>query len=77
VLGSGSSTPSNKEQVDVSDVMISLIVAGNPAAGAGDGVNQNDKTYLTDFPFAAAPHQGLFQGHGGTNRVSADLPPSP
>lgn len=74
VLGSGTSTPSNREQVDVSDVLISLIVAGNPAAGAGDGVNQNDKTYLTDFPFAASPHQGLFQGHGGTNRISADLP---
>jgi hypothetical protein len=59
--------PTNKEGVDVSDALISLIVAGNPAAGAGDGVGQNDKTYLTEFPYAAAPHQGLLEGHGGTN----------
>ena len=58
----------NKEHVDVSDALISLIVAGNPAAGAGDGVSQNDKTYLTEFPYAALPHQGLLEGHGGTNR---------
>jgi hypothetical protein len=69
VLGSGSSTPSNRAQVDVSDVLISLIVAGNPAAGAGDGVNGNDKVYLTEFPFAALPHQGLNEGHGGTNNL--------
>jgi hypothetical protein len=59
----GGSTP-NREQVDVSDVLISLIVAGNPAAGAGDGVNSNDKDYLTEFPFVAAPHSGLRGGHG-------------
>jgi len=71
VLGSGTSTPSRHEQVDVSDVLISLIVAGDPAAGVGDGVDQNDKTYLTEFPFAALPHQGLFEGHGATNREPA------
>jgi hypothetical protein len=54
----------NKEHVDVSDVLISLIVAGNPGAGAGDGVNSNDKSYLTVFPFTAAPHSGLNGGHG-------------
>jgi len=54
----------NRENVDVSDVLISLIVAGNPAAGAGDGVNSNDKPYLTEFPFVAAPHSGLNGGHG-------------
>ncbi len=59
----------NKEQVDVSDALISLIVAGNPAAGAGDGVNGNDKNYLTVFPFVALPHDGLNGGHGGTNQI--------
>jgi Domain of unknown function (DUF4331) len=54
----------NKEQVDVSDVIISLVVAGNPAAGVGDGVNSNDKDYLTVFPFVPAPHSGLNGGHG-------------
>lgn len=59
----------NREQVDVSDALISLIVAGNPAAGAGDGVNGNDKNYLSEFPFVPAPHEGLNGGHGGTNRL--------
>lgn len=54
----------NQEQVDVSDVLISLIVAGDPAAGIGDGVNSNDKNYMTEFPFYALPHQGLNGGHG-------------
>jgi len=65
----GGSAP-NKEHVDVSDALISLIVAGNPAAGAGDGVNGNDKNYLTVFPFVPLPHQGLDGGHGGTNDIS-------
>lgn len=54
----------NQEQVDVSDVLISLIVAGDPAAGIGDSVNSNDKNYMTEFPFYALPHQGLNGGHG-------------
>ncbi len=62
----GGSAP-DREHRDVSDVLISLIVAGNPLAGAGDGVDSNDKDYLTTFPFTAAPHQGLLEGHGGTN----------
>ena len=64
----GGSAP-NKENVDVSDVLISLIVAGDPAAGIGDGVDGNDKDYLTVFPFMAAPHSGLNGGHGGTNII--------
>lgn len=59
----GGSAP-NKEQVDVSDVLISLIAAGSPTAGLGDGVNGNDKPYLTTFPFVPAPHSGLNGGHG-------------
>jgi hypothetical protein len=59
----GGKTP-NDTQVDVSDVLISLIVAGDPAAGIGDGVNYNDRPYLTEFPFFALPHQGLLGGHG-------------
>jgi hypothetical protein len=64
----GGSAP-NREHVDVSDALISLIVAGNPAAGAGDGVNGNDKNYLSEFPFVPLPHDGLNGGHGGTNIV--------
>ena len=53
----------NQEQVDVSDALIGLIVAGAPGA-VGDGVNSNDKNYLTEFPWLALPHQGLNEGHG-------------
>jgi hypothetical protein len=59
----GGVTPDDT-QVDVSDVLISLIVAGDPGAGIGDSVNKNDKPYLTTFPFFALPHQGLNEGHG-------------
>lgn len=65
----GGGAAANQAQVDVSDVIISLVVAGDPAAGIGDGVNGNDKNYLTVFPFMAAPHSGLNGGHGGTNSV--------
>jgi hypothetical protein len=51
------------EQVDVSDALIGLIVAGAPGA-VGDGVNHNDKPYLTEFPWLALPWQGLNEGHG-------------
>lgn len=53
----------NQEQADVSDVLIGLIVAGQPGA-VGDGVNSNDKNYLGEFPWLALPHQGVNEGHG-------------
>jgi hypothetical protein len=53
----------DSEQVDVSDALISLIVSGG-AIPVGDGVNHNDKNYLTEFPWLALPHQGLNEGHG-------------
>jgi len=64
-LGGGSSP--NRHQVNVNSVLISLIVAGNPAAGLAKGVEVNDKDFLNRFPFLAPAHQGLLQGHGGTN----------
>jgi uncharacterized protein DUF4331 len=57
----------NMNQVNVNTVLISLIVAGNPSAGLARGVEVNDKNYLHRFPFLAPAHQGLFQGHGGSN----------
>ena len=53
----------NSEQVDVSDALITLIVTGG-ALPVGDGVNHNDKNYLTQFPWLALPWQGLNEGHG-------------
>lgn len=54
-------------QVNVNSVLISLIAAGNPAAGLFKGVEVNDKNFVNRFPFLAPAHQGLLQGHGGTN----------
>jgi hypothetical protein len=62
----GGSAP-NRNQVNVNSVLISLIVAGNPAAGLAKGTEVNDKDYLDRFPFLAPAHQGLLQGHGGIN----------
>lgn len=68
----GGGTAPNKHQVNVNTVLISLIAAGNPAAGLGKGVESNDKNFLNRFPFLAPAHNGLLQGHGGTNE-----PPEP
>jgi hypothetical protein len=73
-LGGGSEP--NRNQVNVNSVLISLIVAGDPAAGLAKGVEVNDKNYLDRFPFLALAHQGLYQGHGGINVPTVpDIPP--
>ncbi|HSW07881.1 DUF4331 family protein [Aquabacterium sp.] len=74
-LGGGTSPSSN--QVNVNSVLISLIVAGNPAAGLAKGVEVNDKNYLDRFPFLAPAHQGLLQGHGGINVPTVPNIPTP
>ena len=63
----GGGTAPNRHQVNVNSVLISLIVAGNPAAGLAKGTEVNDKNFLDRFPFLAPAHQGLLQGHGGIN----------
>lgn len=73
----GGGTAPNRNQVNVNSVLISLIVAGNPAAGLAKGVEVNDKNYLNRFPFLAPAHQGLYQGHGGINIPTEPTPPPP
>jgi hypothetical protein len=73
----GGGTAPNRNQVNVNSVLISLIVAGNPAAGLARGVEVNDKNYLDRFPFLAPAHQGLFQGHGGINLPTVPNIPLP
>ena len=63
----GGGTAPNRHQVNVNSVLISLIVAGDPAAGLAKGTEVNDKDFLPRFPFLAPAHQGLLQGHGGIN----------
>ncbi|HKY22958.1 MAG TPA: DUF4331 family protein [Vicinamibacterales bacterium] len=72
----GGSEP-NRNQVNVNTVLISLIVAGNPAARLARGIEVNDKDYLDRFPFLAPAHQGLFQGHGGDNVPTEPNIPKP
>jgi hypothetical protein len=72
----GGATP-NANQVNVNSVLISLIVAGDPAAGIAKGVEVNDKDYLDRFPFLAPAHQGLLQGHGGVNVPTEPNIPTP
>jgi hypothetical protein len=72
----GGSAP-NRNQVNVNSVLISLIVAGNPAAGLAKGVEVNDKDYLDRFPFLAPANQGLYQGHGGINVPTQPVIPPP
>src|SRR5205823_10264714 len=75
MLGGGP-TP-NSHQVNVNSVLISLIVAGNPAAGLARGVEVNDKDFPGRFPFLAPAHQGLLQGHGGVNTPTVPTIPLP
>jgi hypothetical protein len=74
-LGGGSAP--NRNQVNVNSVLISLIAAGDPSAGLARGVETNDKDYLPRFPFLAPAHQGLLQGHGGTNDRATPVIPDP
>lgn len=71
----GGGTTLNRHQVNVNTVLISLIVAGDPAAGLAKGTEVNDKDFNPRFPFLALAHQGLLQGHGGTNTPT--VPPIP
>ena len=73
----GGGTAPNRNQVNVNSVLISLIVAGDPAAGLAKGTEVNDKNYLNRFPFLALAHQGLLQGHGGINLPAEPDIPAP
>jgi Domain of unknown function (DUF4331) len=53
----------NQEQVDVTDAILTLLVSGG-AIAVSDGVNHNDKNFLTSFPWQALPWEGFSQGHG-------------
>lgn len=53
----------NQEQADVTDVLLSVILAKGTIA-ISDGANANDKPYLASFPYLALPHEGFSGGHG-------------
>ncbi|MFO0723475.1 MAG: DUF4331 domain-containing protein [Myxococcota bacterium] len=53
----------NQEQADVTDVLLTVILSGGQIP-ISDGVDYNDKPFLTEFPFLALPWQGYGEGHG-------------
>ncbi len=55
----------NKEQADVTDVLLSLVLT-RQLSGVSDGVNYNDKVFLNESPWLALPWEGASQGHGKT-----------
>ena len=73
----GGGTAPNRHDVNVNSILLSLIAAGDPAAGLAKGVEVNDKDFLNRFPFLAPANQGLYQGHGGTNTPTQPVIPTP
>jgi Domain of unknown function (DUF4331) len=53
----------NHEQANVTEVLLSLLLT-KLEIPISNGVEYNDATFLTDFPFLALPWQGFDQGHG-------------
>ncbi len=53
----------NKEQADVTDVLLSVLLAKGTLP-VSDGVNSNDKPFLTEMPYLALPWEGFSEGHG-------------
>ena len=58
---------------DVTDIELRAVAGGTPFTpdfnvspnnDLGDGVNHNDKPFLTVFPYAATPWQGYQNRHG-------------
>lgn len=72
IPGGTGANASQKEQVNVTDVELTLLLAGasNLTTGANggpliqNGVDYNDKPFLTQFPWLALPWDGFGQGHG-------------
>jgi hypothetical protein len=53
----------NMEQADVTDVLLSLLLA-KLLLPVSDGVDYNDKDFLPTMPFLPLPHRGYDEGHG-------------
>ncbi len=66
---------SNREQADVTDVLLSVLLTKG-AMPISDGVNENDKNYLDVFPFLALPWNGFDEGHGDKIGTAAVATPT-
>jgi hypothetical protein len=56
-------TAPNKEQADVTDVLLSVLLSKGSVA-VSDGAQSNDAPYLASFPYLPLPHEGWSDGHG-------------
>lgn len=52
-----------KEQSDVTDVALTLILTGTLGAAVGDGISANDALFMTNLPYLPTPWEGSNQGH--------------
>jgi hypothetical protein len=74
-IGFGSAPNINAD--DVNTILIGLIAAKDPTFGKGVYAPAgNDKNFNPQFPFLAPAHQGVLQGHGGTNTIPVPTPPT-
>lgn len=53
----------NQEQADVTDVLLTVILAKGTLQ-ISDGVQNNDKNFLKEFPWLPLPHEGYSEGQG-------------
>jgi hypothetical protein len=61
----GLGTTPNREQADVTDVLLSVLLTKG-AAAVSDGVDYNDRNFLPTMPWLALPWAGDKEGHGKT-----------
>jgi hypothetical protein len=62
-LEAGDNGGKANQETDVTDVLLSVLLSKGTIA-VKDGVDYNDKNYLTSFPYLATPWEGFSQGHG-------------
>jgi hypothetical protein len=61
----GNTRAPDQEAGDVTDIELSLLLFKlSQGVNVSDGVQHNDKNFLTTFPFLALPFRGFDQGHG-------------
>ena len=71
---------------DVVDISLRAVAGGTPFTPEsnkapnnqlGDGVNENDRPFLSSFPYLAAPHQGFDHSHHRGQARGAAAPSAP
>jgi hypothetical protein len=75
--GRAISPGTDHEQTNVTDALLTLVLTKGQVP-VTNGVNHNDKIFLTQFPFLALPWQGFDEGHGSRLFLATATPtPTP